>query len=462
MPQREPALLWLRDFALTALVLALCTLTSWVFFRLDFVSSNYILTYILGVMYINVFTSGLVYGVVASLFSVMLVNYMFIDPFMQFRIRSDDMVTAVVMLCVSLLCSSLTGRIKVQAAQSERKAYASQVLLEASRSLLGAEDPDTILRITATQLGKLLERPVCFAPAPEHIAPGTPILPSPAQTDYRSCPALHEFSTYEHNLALSILDVCSLALEKEASNRARREIEEAARQEQLRANLLRSISHDLRTPLTSISGNALILTEKNPLLTEEKRRELSAAIYEDANWLNHLVENLLSITRMENGQVNLRIQPELIQDIFDDVLAHLDHDAAHHTIVTNVADDLLMADMDAQLIEQVLVNLINNAIKYTPEHSRIELFAAPEGKFVRICVTDDGPGIPEESRDKLFDMFYTLGKTRSDGRRGLGLGLALCRSIVAAHGGVIDVQNAAPHGACFRFTLPRTEVTLYE
>lgn len=462
MPQREPALLWLRDFALTALVLALCTLTSWVFFRLDFVSSNYILTYILGVMYINVFTSGLVYGVVASLFSVMLVNYMFIDPFMQFRIRSDDMVTAVVMLCVSLLCSSLTGRIKVQAAQSERKAYASQVLLEASRSLLGAEDPDTILRITATQLGKLLERPVCFAPAPEHIAPGTLILSPPAQTDYRSCPALHEFSTYEQNLALSILDVCSLALEKEASNRARREIEEDARQEQLRANLLRSISHDLRTPLTSISGNALILTEKNPLLTEEKRRELSAAIYEDANWLNHLVENLLSITRMENGQVNLRIQPELIQDIFDDVLAHLDHDAARHTIVTNVADDLLMADMDAQLIEQVLVNLINNAIKYTPEHSRIELFAAPEGKFVRICVTDDGPGIPEESRDKLFDMFYTLGKTRSDGRRGLGLGLALCRSIVAAHGGVIDVQNAAPHGACFRFTLPRTEVTLYE
>ena len=331
MPQREPALLWMRDFALTALVLALCTLTSWVFFRLDFVSSNYILTYILGVMYINVFTSGLVYGVVASLFSVMLVNYMFIDPFMQFRIRSDDMVTAVVMLCVSLLCSSLTGRIKVQAAQSERKAYASQVLLEASRSLLGAEDPDTILRITATQLGKLLERPVCFAPAPEHIAPGTLILPPPAQTDYRSCPELHEFSTYEHNLALSILDVCSLALEKEASNRARREIEEAARQEQLRANLLRSISHDLRTPLTSISGNALILTEKNPLLTEEKRRELSAAIYEDANWLNHLVENLLSITRMENGQVNLRIQPELIQDIFDDVLAHLDHDAARHT-----------------------------------------------------------------------------------------------------------------------------------
>ena len=98
----------------------------------------------------------------------------------------------------------------------------------------------------------------------------------------------------------------------------------------------------------------------------------------NSNPISHGPLALFNITRMENGQVNLRIQPELIQDIFDDVLAHLDHDAARHTIVTNVADDLLMADMDAQLIEQVLVNLINNAIKYTPEHSRIELFAAPE------------------------------------------------------------------------------------
>ena len=312
MPQREPALRWLRDCALTALVLALCTLTSWVFFRLDFVSSNYILTYILGVMYINVFTSGLVYGVVASLFSVMLVNYMFIDPFMQFRIRSDDMVTAVVMLCVSLLCPSLTGRIKVQATQSERKAYASQVLLEASRSLLGAEAPDTILRITATQLGKLLERPVCFAPAPEHIAPGTLILHPPAQTDYRSCPALHEFSTYEHNLALSILDVCSLALEKEASNRARREIEEAARQEQLRANLLRSISHDLRTPLTSISGYAELI--ENGMAKQEDIPTFGHRIHKEAQRMITLVSDILQLSELD-GLIITEIPPETLEFI---------------------------------------------------------------------------------------------------------------------------------------------------
>ena len=462
MPQREPALLWLRDFALTALVLALCTLTSWVFFRLDFVSSNYILTYILGVMYINVFTSGLVYGVVASLFSVMLVNYMFIDPFMQFRIRSDDMVTAVVMLCVSLLCSSLTGRIKVQAAQSERKAYASQVLLEASRSLLGAEDPDTILRITATQLGKLLERPVCFASAPEHIAPGTLILPPPAQTDYRSCPALHEFSTYEHNLALSILDVCSLALEKEASNRTRREIEEAARQEQLCANLLRSISHDLRTPLTSISGNALILTEKNPLLTEEKRRELSAAIYEDANWLNHLVENLLSITRIEDGRMNLQISPQLMDEMIEEALHHVNRKSCEHTITTQYGDEILLVNVDARLIMQVVVNLVDNAIKYTPVGSVIQISAYRKDHQVVVDVADNGPGIPDRAKAQVFEMFYTGQSRIADSHRSLGLGLPLCRAILTAHGGTLTLRDNIPNGSVFSFALPQSEVNIHE
>ena len=462
MPQREPALRWLRDCALTALVLALCTLTSWVFFRLDFVSSNYILAYILGVMYINVFTSGLVYGVVASLFSVMLVNYMFIDPFMQFRIRSDDMVTAVVMLCVSLLCSSLTGRIKVQAAQSERKAYASQVLLEASRSLLGAEDPDTILRITATQLGKLLERPVCFAPAPEHIAPGTLILPPPAQTDYRSCPALHEFNTYEHNLALSILDVCSLALEKEASNRARREIEEAARQEQLRANLLRSISHDLRTPLTSISGNALILTEKNPLLTEEKRRELSAAIYEDANWLNHLVENLLSITRIEDGRMNLQISPQLMDEMIEEALHHVNRKSCEHTITTQYGDEILLVNVDARLIMQVVVNLVDNAIKYTPVGSVIQISAYRKDHQVIVEVADNGPGIPDRAKAQVFEMFYTGQSRIADSHRSLGLGLPLCRAILTAHGGTLTLRDNIPNGSVFSFALPQSEVNIHE
>ena len=480
------------------------------------------IVYVFAVQLCAFFTWSRLYCLLSSAAAVALYNFLFVDP--RYSLSLIDRVYPgmfFIMFVVSLVSSSIAlalRRALAQAAASDRRTH---MVLETNRMLQRCADQQQIVHAMATQLARLSGCPVVWYSAD---ADDDDLLPRATYTAVGDAAPVHELapqmpprlsaSAYvgtpldatfggsafygiyltvrtgdgfvrsgdpasvvgvlaivaepdvltheERTLADAIVSEGELALDRARAMEAREEAAVLAKNEQLRANLLRSISHDLRTPLTSISGNALILTEKNPLLTEEKRRELSAAIYEDANWLNHLVENLLSITRMENGQVNLHIQPELIQDIFDDVLAHLDHDAARHTIVTNVADDLLMADMDAQLIEQVLVNLINNAIKYTPEHSRIELFAAPEGKFVRICVTDDGPGIPEESQDKLFDMFYTLGKTRSDGRRGLGLGLALCRSIVAAHGGVIDVQNAAPHGACFRFTLPRTEVTLYE
>ena len=327
---------------------------------------------------------------------------------------------------------------------------------------MGAEDPDTILRITATQLGKLLERPVCFAPAPEHIAPGTLILPPPAQTDYRSCPELHEFSTYEHNLALSILDVCSLALEKETSNRARREIEEAARQEQLRANLLRSISHDLRTPLTSISGNALILTEKNPLLTEEKRRELSAAIYEDANWLNHLVENLLSITRIEDGRMNLQISPQLMDEMIEEALHHVNRKSCEHTITTQYGDEILLVNVDARLIMQVVVNLVDNAIKYTPVGSVIQISAYRKDHQVVVEVADNGPGIPDRAKAQVFEMFYTGQSRIADSHRSLGLGLPLCRAILTAHGGTLTLRDNIPNGSVFSFALPQSEVNIHE
>ena len=178
--------------------------------------------------------------------------------------------------------------------------------------------------------------------------------------------------------------------------------------------------------------------------------------------LNLYKQHIESLSMIPGAEEKKKKAPEAAEEVIGSAVAKTHKHYPDVEVCVSVPEELMMVPMDPLLIEQVLVNLINNAIKYTPEHSRIELFAAPEGKFVRICVTDDGPGIPEESRDKLFDMFYTLGKTRSDGRRGLGLGLALCRSIVAAHGGVINVQNAAPHGACFRFTLPRTEVTLYE
>ena len=251
-------------------------------------------------------------------------------------------------------------------------------------------------------------------------------------------------------------------MEKELTARAKQQIEELAHQETLRANLLRAISHDLRTPLTSISGNAGILMENGAVLDEEKRRYLYRSIYDDSMWLINLVENLLSLTRMGNGSVSLNIRPELLDEVFHEALSHLDRNAEQHHISVELEDDLLMADMDARLIVQVVINLVNNAIKYTPAGSHISLSAVRAGPFVQVEVSDDGPGIADSAKQKIFDMFYTADNSRGDGRRGLGLGLSLCRSIITAHGGEISVQDHQPHGSVFRFTLRASEVKMYE
>ena len=156
-------------------------------------------------------------------------------------------------------------------------------------------------------------------------------------------PNAQKVDSFEKNLTVAILDECGLALEKELTARAKQQIEELAHQETLRANLLRAISHDLRTPLTSISGNAGILMENGAVLDEEKRRYLYRSIYDDSMWLINLVENLLSLTRMGNGSVSLNIRPELLDEVFHEALSHLDRNAEQHHISVELEDDLLMA-----------------------------------------------------------------------------------------------------------------------
>ena len=265
-----------------------------------------------------------------------------------------------------------------------------------------------------------------------------------------------QLESFEKTLTVAILDECGLVLENERSRREKREIEERARAEELRANLLRAISHDLRTPLTNISGTAALLMENE--LSEDKRRQMYESVYDDAGWLINLVENLLSITRMEGGSRIENMQPELLDDVFREAVSHADRKLGEHELSVRISDDLLMAYMDARLIIQVIINLLNNAVKYTTPGSHISLSAKAQGDSVLISVADDGDGICDDAKDKIFDMFYTAGKASSDARRGLGLGLALCKSIVGAHGGSINVSDNVPHGAVFTFDLKRAEV----
>ncbi|MBS4786325.1 MAG: sensor histidine kinase KdpD [Clostridiales bacterium] len=501
------------DSLKTLAILAVCTLIGRIFWDLGFKDADIIVVYILGVLSVATVTNGRSYSLISSLLSVVLFNFFFTYPFFTLMSDPSYIVTFLVMFIVGLVGSSLTAGVKHQAVLNAHKAYRTEILLETSQKLQKAEGTEAIQQVILSQLSKLLSRDLVLYPAREGQSLGTAIpFPIDEGTDLSACLTPDEqavaqwvyknnkhagattdtlpssrclylavrssnqveavagivmsgsapLDTFEKNMVVSLLDECGLALAKERALQAKHHVEEEARQEILRANLLRAISHDLRTPLTSISGNAGILMENGSVLDEEKKQELYASIYDDSMWLINLVENLLFITRMENGTMKLNVQPELLDEVFQEALMHLDRDAAQHHISVLMENELLMAEMDARLIVQVVINIVNNAIKYTPVGSHITLSAGMSEGKVLVKISDDGPGISDEDKDKLFERFYTAENKRGDGRRGLGLGLSLCKSIVTAHGGTISVTDNFPHGACFAFTLNVSEVKDHE
>lgn len=266
--------------------------------------------------------------------------------------------------------------------------------------------------------------------------------------------------SFDKRILLAILSEMAICLENIKSNEEKNEAIIKVKKEQFRSDLLRSISHDLRTPLTSIYGNADVLLNDNGNLKNDKKNALYKNIYDDSLWLINLVENLLSMTSIEDGSVKLRIEPEVIEDVIDESLSHVSRIKDNRKIKLNIADDFLMADMDARLIVQVLINLINNAIKYTEDESTISINAYQIKNNVYIEVCDNGSGIKDIDKNKIFEKFYTVNHSVVDSKKSMGLGLSLCKSIVEAHGGVISVKDNHPTGAIFTFSLPATKITI--
>lgn len=500
----------MKDIVKMLLVVILCTLIGLFFQSASVSESNIIIVYILGVLITSVWTNGQLYGAIASLLGVISFNYFFIDPrFTLEATGSDYPITFLIMLAASVISSSLAIRVKKQARQAAQKAYYTELLLDSSQKMQKGREEQDILMAAAYQLSKLLNRPILYTLAKSQDQTLTfSIMPKEAEKDLpiyltseeqgvaewvlknnkhagastntlpdAKCLYLAVRGTkgvmgivgipadkysvleaFEKNLMVAILNECGLIIEKKRLGDEKHAMEVESQQERLRSHLLRAISHDLRTPLTSISGNAGVLRENGEVLDEKKKQELYTAIYDDSMWLINLTENLLSVTRIENGTMHLRMQPELIEEVFQEALKHIDRHASDHSITTHLDDEFLMAKMDVRLIIQVIINIVNNAIKYTPAGSHIVLNATKKGNYVLISISDDGPGISDKAKPHIFDMFYTASQRPADDRRGLGLGLSLCKSIVTAHEGAIEVLDNKPCGTIFQFTLKRAEV----
>ena len=508
----RPAMPTLRELLLTLGILTAATAIGWLFLRLGFTDANIITLYLLGVLFTSVLTSGYTCGILASILSVILFNYFLTEPHLSLlAYGSGYPVTFVIMLGASILTGTLAAKLKAHAQLSAHDAFRTKLLFDTNQQLQKAQSKEDAYQTTAVQLQRLLERDILVYPAENgqlgtglfYAADGSPACSVPPaqqerevvewtwQNRKRAGATTAQFprakylylairtqqqaygvvgisitgkplDAFESSITLSILGECALTLDNLRNAREKEEAAVLAKNEQLRANLLRSISHDLRTPLTSISGNADTLLHSYNVLDEQTRKQIFTDIYDDAQWLTGLVENLLSVTKIADGSVKLRLSYQVVDDIVSEALRHIDRRSAEHHITVDCGDEPLLVRVDAGLIVQVLINLVNNAVKYTPAGSNIRITAIPRENMAEICVSDNGPGIPDELKERVFEMFFTGGNPIGDSRRSLGLGLTLCQAIIHAHNGEMTLKENSPHGCIFSFTVPLSEVNLNE
>ena len=481
-PYRESRNL-LKDFLVYSAVMAVCTLIGLLFRRFGFSDATIITVYILGVLISAVLVKSYISNIVVSFEAMIVFNFFFTEPlFTLHAYDAEYPVTFVVMLIVSFISCSIAARLKTIAVQSDATRARTKLLFDTASQLHKMSEYDEILGTTCSQLTKLVGRPVCLYDRSKGLekcslfssGEAAPLI---METDVKILPAIkwaissHEYvyavigidldeeqaestDPFDLDLIVSILVECSMALEKERIRQEKEEEVLRRKNEKLRADLLRSISHDLRTPLTSISGNASNLLSLGDNLDDETKRRLYSDIYEDSVWLSSLVENLLAVSRIEGGTMKLRIEPELMDDIISEALQHVDRRGSEYTIIAEPSDETILANVDGRLIVQVLINLINNAIQYTPPGSTIRISTQKNADTVAVTVADNGPGIPDSEKDQVFAMFYSGRNQVTDSKRSLGLGLALCRSIIRAHGCEIRLTDNEPHGARFEFELP--------
>ena len=457
----------LGDWAVSAAILLLATLAGYAFARVGFTEANIIAIYLLAVLLTSMVTSTRSSYILSAVGSVLVFNFFFTSPQFSLRVYEHGApMTFLIMIVAALIVGSLTDRLKSQVKQSTRAAYRTNLLFETNQMLQKAATEQEIFQVAHTQLHKLVGRDLAVNPG---ITTGgkkdaTIYLIKTASHIYGSVTmdGAEPLEAFENSVLLSILGECALALENRKNANEKEEAKLLAENEKLRANLLRAISHDLRTPLTAISGNAGILLEGSEQLSPDNRKQMYSDIYDDAAWLYNLVENLLAVTRIGEGHMRLNTQPQLVEEIVSEAMQHISRKKVEHTITVTHSDDLLLAKCDARLIVQVLINLVDNAIKYTAPGSHIQIATRWEDGCAVFSVSDDGQGIPDEEKDNVFRMFYTGGNPIADSRRSLGLGLSLCKSIITAHGGEIRVLDNRPQGAVFTFTIPAGEVELHE
>ncbi len=480
-------------------IVGLCTALDWMMFPY-FELSNIIMVYLLGTVLVAPQLSRR-FTILTSILSVAAFDFFFVPPYFTFAVSDVRyFVTFAVMLVVAIIVSSLTVRIRQQADSARSRERRTAALYDLSRELASTRGEESLVQAAVRHIHEVFGSQVVVLrpgptgglalkaayPVPFEIDPneggvsqwvyehrqiaglGTetlsgakalyvPLIASrgtvgvlgvrPSEPHAFADPEqLHLLETYANQTAVAI----ERAILAEETQRAQVEIEA----ERLRTSLLSSVSHDLRTPLATIMGSASSLLENGTHFQRGTWQDLLQSIVDESERLNRLVSNLLDMTRLESGTLAVKKEWHPLEEVIGAALARMEKRLGDRPVAIRVPADLPLVRIDGVLIEQVLINLLDNGLKYTPVGRGIDISASASDADVLVEVADRGPGFTPGEEEHVFDKFYR-GQTADS--RGAGLGLTICRAIVEAHGGKIWAENRPEGGAAFRFTLPAKE-----
>lgn len=502
-PKRHKLAQPLRNLIIVLGTLFLATLVCGVLDAAGMDDAVLVPIYLLGVLICSIYTDEFIWSIVAATLAVLTFDFLFIKPLFSLMIATRSQLFIFVITYITSVLGGLIGsQLRRQTRQAQLSSWRTKVLLETTHILQNETDPKDIITTVCQKLVEISARNVVFYPEEGDElgevmvfpASSTPINGQLLKDEY---PAVlytrdtlsnsgattthYSESTYiympwqyhddlfgvigikisgqplgalELMILSSIISEGALSLEHRLHEEQLARIRQQADSELLRSNLLRALSHDIRTPLTAIIGNISNLRVSSEQTTYEEKMELLDRISDDSLTLFNMVENLLTAARFDNKGVPVRKQPEAVDDVIEAGLDLARKTNKSHPITTQLCDELLMCDMDASLITQVISNMVLNAIHHTPDGTPITIRTRKLDGQALIEVIDTGPGVPDEIKPRIFDIFFTGYAGVIDSTHYLGLGLYLCKTIIDAHEGTISVSDNQPKGSIFSFSLP--------
>ena len=451
----------LKPLLIMMVIMVVTSVLSLIMYYLFGENVNASVVFVLAVMVVSCFTPGYFYSTLASVLGVLGVNFFFMGPYLGFSFIHAGYPTTFGLLFVTsyLTCTFMTIY-RNQAEKARKNERITDALFRMSNELLSADEDAEVGRIVERWISSISGCPAHYVSGERagEEKPHTLMLPVMVRGLIAGTFVVEAGqSTLDEDEINNILRLFAaqyaMVKEKQLVAAERNKVSLEMEAEKLRANLLRAVSHDLRTPLTSISGATSALIDSGETLSRADLDQLYSDIRDNAQWLIRMVENLLSVTRITQSPSAIHKVPELAEEVLAEAAGQIRRRFPGQKLTVRAPDEVLIVPMDATLVEQVIINLIENAI-YHADASPIEVEVVRDGDNAIFRVRDHGDGVDKERMGRLFDGYAANPKASDDSHRGMGLGLSICASIVHAHRGEIHALNTAEGGALFSFKLP--------